>query len=306
MGFADRYYNRVDASRVYRQNTWYRGKSVVFWLIAINVVVFVLDAILLNSFHIGGQINVGPAALVMGPLEYFGYFSASTAVLKLQLWRFITFQFLHASPGHIFFNMLALYFFGPMIESYLGSRRFLAFYLLCGVSGAASYLLLWGAGVLVSASWTPLVGASAGIFGVLVAGARIAPNATVMLLFPPIPMRLKVLAWILVGFGAYMVLTGGHNAGGEAAHLGGAAVGFVLIRNIQWLNFAVTGFASTRTRSRILQAPQHPKRSRHADHRAQDEIDRILMKVKNHGLASLTDKEKKALQRETERQRRVG
>jgi membrane associated rhomboid family serine protease len=218
MGLYDREYIRRPAagSTVGRLSAW----SVATWLIVINVAVFVLDGLT------GRQLTL------------FGYFSASTAIYGLQVWRFITFQFLHASISHIFFNMLSLYFFGPMVESYLGRRRFLAFYLLCGAAGAGMYLVLWQLGFLQYGASTPLVGASAGIFGVLIAGATIAPDARVMLLFPPIPMRLKVLAWVLLGIAAFTVLTAGPNAGGQAAHLGGAALGALLIRRPQWLNFA--------------------------------------------------------------------
>jgi membrane associated rhomboid family serine protease len=177
----------------------------------------------------------------MGPLAAWGHFSAQTAIFELQIWRFISFQFLHASLAHLIFNMIGLYFFGPMVESYLGARRFMAFYLLCGIMGAVSYLLLWAPGVLVTASWIPLVGASAGIFGILIAGARLAPDAVVMLLFPPIPMRLNTLAWVLIGIGIVSVVFGGPNAGGQAAHLGGAALGYVLIRRPQLLDFAGSG-----------------------------------------------------------------
>jgi len=218
MGLYDREYIRrpADGSRVGRLP----ALSVATWLIVINVVVFVLDR------------------LSYGRLSLLGYFSADTAIYHLQVWRFITFQFLHANLQHIFFNMLALYFFGPMVESYLGRRRFLAFYLLCGAAGAATYLVLWQLGLLEGGAQTPLVGASAGIFGVLIAGAAIAPDARVMLLFPPIPMKLKLLAWVLLGIAAFTVVTSGPNAGGQAAHLGGAALGAVLIRRPQWLNFA--------------------------------------------------------------------
>jgi len=192
--------------------------SVTVWLIVINVVVYVLNG------------------LSDDLLAQLGYFSASTAIYHLQVWRFITFQFLHASFSHIFFNMLALYFFGPLIEGYLGSRRYLAFYLLCGTAGAGMYLILWALGLLHAGAQTPLIGASAGIFGVLVAAAKIAPDATVMLLFPPIPMKLKVMAWIMIAIAVFTVFGNGRNAGGEAAHLGGAALGALLIWRPQLLN----------------------------------------------------------------------
>jgi membrane associated rhomboid family serine protease len=217
MAWHDREYYRdsaYESSRFGRMPGW----SVTTWLIVINIAVFVLDPLLASIFG-------------YPPLMAWGYFSAATAIHHLQIWRFLTFQFLHASLGHIFFNMLSLYFFGPLIESYLGPRRFLTFYLLCGIAGAVSYLLLWMLGILIAYSWVPLVGASAGIFGILIASAKIAPDAQVFLLFPPIPLRLKTLAWILLGIAAFTVIAGGNNAGGQAAHLGGAALGYVLIEN---------------------------------------------------------------------------
>jgi membrane associated rhomboid family serine protease len=176
----------------------------------------------------------------LSPLFGLGYFSLSTAIGNLEIWRFITFQFLHANVMHLAFNMFALFFFGPFIESFLGRRRFLAFYLLCGVGGPIAYLVLLTTKVLVVSPATPMIGASASIFGVLIAAARIAPN-TVVLIYGVFPMQLKTLAWVLLAIAAFTVLrygnTGQHNAGGEAAHLGGAAMGWLLIHNPHWLQF---------------------------------------------------------------------
>ena len=294
MGWQDRDYSREPAAV---QGIRFRGRSFVFWLILINIVVFILDPILARA--VGTFMFVaqdGEPLLQLKPLAAWGHFSASTAISGLQIWRFITFQFLHGGIYHLLFNMLALFFFGPMIESYLGSRRFLAFYLLCGVSGAVMYLLLLVMGVVVGANWIPLIGASAGIFGVLIAGARIAPNTTVMLLFPPIPMRLKTLAWIMVGIGAYTVLFGGNNAGGEAGHLGGAVLGFWLIRQPHLLNFA----------ARRAKRGFSPRGRRRRPTVTDAEVDRILEKVRSEGLASLSENEKRTLQRATDEQRRAG
>ena len=125
--------------------------------------------------------------------------------------------------------MFALFFFGPLIESYLGSRRYLAFYLLCGMAGPVAYIGLWATHVLIGSAWVPLVGASAGIFGVLIAGATVAPNSEV-LIWGVLPMKLRTFAWVLLGIAVYTIFSAGHNAGGQAAHLGGAAAGYVLIR----------------------------------------------------------------------------
>ncbi len=212
------------------------GWALTKWLIATNVAIFLLDRFLEIA---GVAYQLGPTTV--GPLVAWGHFSTSTALTQLQLWRFLTFQFLHANLMHLIFNMFGLYVFGRMIESFLGPRRYLTFYLLCGSMGAISYLLFWWLGVLVSAPWIPLVGASAGIFGVLIAGASIAPNATVLLLIPPIPIRLRTLAWVLIGIGLFTILSRGSNSGGEAAHLGGAALGYLLIRKPHLLSFADVG-----------------------------------------------------------------
>jgi membrane associated rhomboid family serine protease len=223
MGFADRQYARRDYGRPTVAGAM-RMWSVTTWLIAINVAVF-----LVNWFS---RSDENPE----GWLDFWGHFSATTVIYHLQLWRFITFQFLHNGFPHLLFNMIALYFFGPIVEDYLGGRRFLAFYLLCGAAGGAAYLLLWALGVLQYGAATSLVGASAGIFGVLVAGARVAPDTTVMLVFPPIPLRLRVVALVTLGIAVWVVFSYGRNAGGEAAHLGGAVLGAVLIWRPDLLN----------------------------------------------------------------------
>ena len=221
MGIYDRdYYRQPTQSNIFSgMRIW----SVNTWLIAINVAVFVLDIIM-----------GGPGA---GPVYDWGYFSVDTAIYHLEIWRFITLQFLHANIQHIGYNMVALFFFGPIAEQYLGSRRYLAFYLICGIASGLSYVLLWATHILISDPGTQLIGASGSIFGVLIAAAMIAPDVRVMLDFF-IPMKLRTLAWVMVAIAAYTVLRNGDNAGGEAAHLGGAAAGLLLIKNPQILNFA--------------------------------------------------------------------
>jgi hypothetical protein len=76
------------------------------------------------------------------PLHALGHFSTYLAVFKLEVWRLVTFQFLHANVTHLLFNMIGLYMFGGMVEQYLGSKRYLAFYLACGICGGLGYLLL--------------------------------------------------------------------------------------------------------------------------------------------------------------------
>ncbi len=269
-------------------------RAVVTWLIVINAGVFILDAILGHSMR----------AAAIAPRNW-GAFNIDDAILGGQVWRIITYQFLHWDFFHIFFNMLALFFFGPMVESWLGSRRFIAFYLISGVGGAALFTVLALAVPDVFfrdpalATRTALVGASGCIFGVLVAAALIAPDQRVMLLIPPIPMKLRTLVWVFLGIAVLSVVVGSVNAGGEVAHLGGAAVGFLLIRRPRLLD----PFAESA--GRVRQRVEHVRTDRQRKQQQADEaeIDRILAKVHNEGLNALTEKEKRTLRRATEEKR---
>jgi membrane associated rhomboid family serine protease len=222
--------------------------SVTMWLITICCVIYIIDALspkLPYPLRLpdGRQIDI--IDLPMSRIQYAFHFSAYTVFGLHQYWRYITFQFLHAGIWHLLFNMLSLFLFGPLIEQYLGRKRFTAFYLIGGAAGGAMYLLLWQFGVLrnppelggrIALAITPLVGASAGIFGVLVAAARVAPDVEVVLFPIPIPVRLRTLAWLLIAIAIVTVLFGWTNAGGQAAHLGGAFMGYALISNPRVLN----------------------------------------------------------------------
>lgn len=230
-----------------------------------------------------------------------------------EFWRFIGFQFLHGGIWHLAFNMIGLWVFGPIVERTLGGKRFLAFYLLCGICGALMYLLLNAAGSLVPlfapqlVQWlpfllvndptTPLVGASAGVFGVLMAGAYLVPHATVYV-YGILPMRMDTLAYVLVGIALLTVFLNGSNAGGEAAHIGGAIAGWYFIRNPHHLHgfFDFLGRADPTSRSRKLRegAPRRPEAEN-------VEVDRILRKVHESGLHSLSASEREALKRASTR-----
>ena len=242
----------------------------------------------------------------MPPFQRWFHFSTDLAFRSLQVWRFIGFQFLHGDLTHLLFNMIALFFFGSIVERYLGPKRYLAFYLLCGMCGALMYLVLnLGAmvvsllvghtvtvpGLLFDSMATPLVGASAGVFGVLMAGAFLAPN-TVVLLFFVLPMRLATLAYALVGLAIVSVLFGIQNAGGEAGHLGGAVAGFYLIRHTDKLHgfFDFLGWVDPTS-----QHYRGPRAIRRAAATPRHEIDRILDKISADGLHSLTEREKRVL-----------
>ena len=262
---------------------------VVKWLIITNLAVFFGDILLCN-----------------GQLGEWGCFTVDSALGHGRVWEFLTFQFLHASVLHVGFNMLVLFFFGPWAERWWGPRRFLAFYLLCGCAGAAFFTLLAWLGILQPPpgapplSYMPLVGASAGIYGILVGVAVIAPGLRVALYFPPVEMSIRQLAMIMLAIAAGSVILGlGGNAGGEAGHLGGAILGFVLMRQPRWLAWAGgRGAAVEILRPKFFgvraEAKLRPRTE--IDLSSQDEVDRILDKITLSGFQSLTDTERAILQ----------
>lgn len=297
MAWTDRDYNRPDrddgGSCGVGFGRFGMGRhSVVMWLIIINVVVFVWDGIFAGSQR-GSMLALGAHC----------YFSVDKAIYSGQVWRFVTYQFIHAGFLHVLFNMLVLFFFGPLIERWWGSKRFLAFYLLCGVSGAVVASLLGAIpGLLVMPRWVPLVGASGSIFGILIACAVLYPRQRVMLIFPPIPMTMRTMAIVFLVIAFLSLMAGSANAGGEAAHLGGAALGYLLVRKprlLDWADrFSPTAIQAGYTKGRF-------ERRRRKQRVSDAEVDRILAKVRDKGLQSLSRREKKALAEATERQRRA-
>jgi membrane associated rhomboid family serine protease len=257
-------------------------------------------------------------------LAEVGYFSTARAIYSddpvlgvrgFEVWRFITFQFLHANLNHVVFNLLTLFFFGPVVEAYLGGKRFLAFYLLCGIAGAAMYLLLNGLaiggqalfgpsfhppGLLFNDPTTPLVGASAGVFGVIMAGAFLNPNAVVYLFFF-IPTRLHTLAYGLLGFAVLAVIFNWANAGGEAAHIGGALAGWYLIRNPGHLHGFFDFLGQYDPTSRVAAARKAVRRGSVRGGVDSDEVNRILDKISARGIHSLTEGEKRSLREASRR-----
>ena len=274
MGIYDRDYYREARPR--GGFGYFVPMSVTTWLIVINVAVFFVDAACTRAVrppmpdndYIDEEVESlhQPMSrdemmfLGMGPIQRVGYFSTDKAIRHGQVWRFVTFQFLHASPMHLILNMIGIYFFGPIVEGQFGSRRYLAFYLLCGLAGAACYLLLSSTHILISDPREPLVGASAGIFGLLVASAMIAPDVQVFYYLFPVTIGMLAIFGMLMAL--YSVISIGYNAGGEAAHLGGGVLGFVLMKNQHWLNWASPSPARRRVVTPSI--PRSRRRTRHA------------------------------------------
>ncbi|MEM9025045.1 MAG: rhomboid family intramembrane serine protease, partial [Bacteroidota bacterium] len=207
--------------------------NMISRLILINVIVF-LAINLGNFFVILVSPDLGSAESVM--MDFLRWIGPDAKLEhSYRLWAFVTYGFVHRGLLHIFFNMLWLYWLGRMLGEYLGDKKLLGAYLLGVIGGAVTYvgvtnliyLIAPGNGVFVPGS--PLIGASAGVMAVIFATATLLPDHTVRLIFIG-PVRLKYLA-----LGA-LILTSlldlWSNTGGKLAHLGGAAIGYVYVRQL--------------------------------------------------------------------------
>ncbi len=147
-------------------------------------------------------------------------------VPPFEVWQLVTYGFMHGGPTHLFFNMFALYMFGSEIERSMGTPKYLSYYFTCVIGAAAAQLLVLA---LANSPPIPMVGASGGVFGILLAFGIAYPHRRILLLIPPIPMP----AWLFVTlYGALELALGvfGTNQGvAHFAHLGGMAAGYLLI-----------------------------------------------------------------------------
>jgi len=141
-------------------------------------------------------------------------------------WQLVTYMFLHADFGHIFFNLFALWMFGQAIEYEWGTKRFATYYFVTGI-GAGLLQLLVG---ILDMNSAPVVGASGAVYGILLAFGMMYPNNYIMLLIPPIPIKAK---YFVIIFGVLELFSGVANLNSgiaHFAHLGGMLFGYILIR----------------------------------------------------------------------------
>ena len=176
------------------------------------------------------QMAMSPQALAPFMLWPIGSAGDPYAVTEFLPWQVLTYSFMHGSFAHLLFNMLALLIFGAQLEHTWGERRFLTYYVVC-VVGAALCQLAVGAWVISQGNPAyPTIGASGGVFGLLLAYGMLFPHQRVMLLIPPIPMKARTL---VIVYGVIELLLGfsGLQPGvAHFAHLGGMLFGWLLIR----------------------------------------------------------------------------
>jgi len=200
-------------------------------------------------------------------------------------WTIVTYMFLHGGFGHIFFNMLALYFFGPPVEQRIGGNRFITLYLISGIVGALFSIVL---GV-------PVIGASGAVMGVSLAFAKFWPRQQVLIWgVLPIEARWLVLIYAaidILGFAGY-----GTRGIANLAHLGGFAGALLYLLYLERRQGArrFKAAATPKVSDTVLGGWQKVDRnSVHAVNR--DEVDRILDKINASGINSLTPQERQFL-----------
>ena len=299
---------------------WYNLKNAfklqnnsLYKIIAINILVFFVLVFIRVIFTLSGagEIYQGFRAMLMMP--------ADIPQLIIQPWSVLTYMFFHEGIFHILFNMLFLYWFGLILNEYLGSKRLANIYILGGLAGGVFYLLMYNISPYFAESLPSarMLGASAGVYAVVVAAATLAPNTTFFLiLIGPVKIKYIAIFYVLIAF----VNSTGNNAGGELAHLGGAALGFLYVNQLQkgrdmgsWIQAIGNFFTKIFTRKSSVKVsyrktktyssvgdfsqtkPGKPTTATKIEVVSQEEIDLILDKIAAKGYDALTKEEKRKL-----------
>jgi membrane associated rhomboid family serine protease len=278
--------------------------SAVRQLIAINLAVFLLYVIVAVSLFLFGQREL---------INYVDMYTALPAAWYNALekpWTLITYFFMHHDPFHIFFNMLMFYWFGMLIEEYLGRIRLFNLYILGGLFGGLMYILAYNLmpGLQDFAKSAILIGASGAVYAVVLGAATLLPDYRFNLfLFGPVKITWIAAAYVIISFASIR----SENPGGNIAHLGGALFGFIYIsqlrsgndwgkplnyiRNtIQHIFFAEPKMTVTRG-GNISRFPSKSKSSNAMP--SEEDVNLILDKIISSGYDSLTKEEKALLSR---------
>ncbi|MCI4650790.1 rhomboid family intramembrane serine protease [Phaeodactylibacter sp.] len=218
----------------------FRVTEVVKHLLIINVLMY-LGTMLLGDPSHGTSLDLVNEKVtdfsLWGRYRLAMFFPTSEYFRPFQI---VTHMFMHADIGHLFFNMFAVFMFGPPLEATWGPKRFLFYYLLTGFGSVLLHTLVRGMeiywfGESMFAANVPSLGASGAVFGLLVGYGMLFPDNRIMLLFPPIPLKAKYFVLIYAGVELFMGLGNLNTGVAHYAHLGGALFGFLLI--LYWRKF---------------------------------------------------------------------
>ncbi len=222
--------------------------------------------------------------------------SAYLPKLLTNFWTPVTYMFMHAGVFHILFNMLWLYWFGQIFEEYLGKKRTLGLYLMGGLAGAFLFVVCYNTLPYfthsAAALGPPLVGASASVTAIIIATATLLPDYTIsLILIGPVKLKWLALFFIVIDFLGIV----GPNAGGEIAHLGGALIGFVYIKQLQKGHDWIAAIANVFKPRPKLKVVSKNSSGKSGGKPRQEEIDLILDKISQSGYDSLSKQEKEIL-----------
>jgi membrane associated rhomboid family serine protease len=266
-----------------RSSPSYRITPWVGRLIVANSVVLLLLMTLFTSREVFQALEFSPSAALSHP------------------WTFVSYMFVHGGLLHLFGNMLALYVFGTAVESRMGSRNFLLYYLFCGIGAAVFSLLL--AGIMAVG---PFVGASGAVLGVAVAFAMFWPDAELIVFPIPVPIKARTLVIGLVALDVIGSRLWPGDGIAHIAHVGGALFGYLFFRvqslsrrapsqptrAVERVVMVQSGSAESDRRTPVT--PMRPRRRVDSDPVAA-EVDRVLDKISEKGISSLTPAERRFL-----------
>ncbi len=289
---------------------------VIKYLLITNVAVFLLQSFIFVSLSAGGE-NLAILFFKLFALQPILLDSVQHSPLSgpFMPWQLVTYMFMHGGFWHLFLNMFALWMFGMELENIWGSKKFLAYYMMCGIGAGLANLFL---SPLFSAVQAPTVGASGSIYGVLVAFGMMFPNRPIFIYFLfPIKAKYFVVIYMIIE-----LLSVGSNSGiAHVAHLGGGLVGFLYIWITNNTNISSIFRFPDKPRPKQKTSSSNVYRSKYyekyntgsesddvsdadyyvenekkeEDKALQEKIDDILDKISKDGYKSLTDEEKRIL-----------
>jgi len=285
------------------KNAFQRYNNAHVQLIIINVVVFLALAVVLVFSR-----AFGFAEVFEGIHNQLAIPAPIGAFLQ-KPWTIITYAFVHdlsaLSIWHILMNMLVFYWFGKLFVEYLGSDKLIALYILGALAGGLVYLVFYNTiPYYVAQQNSYMVGASAAVYAIVVATATLIPDYTFFLLFLG-PVRIKYIAAVAIVIS--FLGSVGENAGGNIAHLGGALMGFVYLKQLQaganwgsWVTATLDwfkGIIAAKPKVKVTYRKQYSEgqKPKAKSSISQDEIDAILDKISDGGYESLSKEEKEKL-----------
>jgi membrane associated rhomboid family serine protease len=207
-----------------------------------------------------------------------------------ELWRFLSYAFIHVNFMHILVNMLMFWMFAPDVCKTLGERNFTALYLVSGVFAAVFSLPFYTFGIMGSNPYVPIIGASGALFGVMTAYAYLFPNRVILMFFI-IPMKIKYAIWLFIAIGLFMAPSGDGIA--HYTHLGGILSGFLFM--LAWSKKPVFKHQA-RQETYKPREPLEGELYRGHPNAKEERLNEILEKINSKGLQSLSQEERDYLQ----------